>query len=126
MFVNGSARHEFRIRHRNGDIKHILVEAFVKYNAEGTPQTINGISIDITNEKIATEKVKDQHKKLQDIAWLQSHKVRSHVATIMGLIGLFDAAALDRHNKELLDNIYQTAKTLDDVIREINRNTSND
>lgn len=124
MFETGHARHEFRIRRKDGSIRHLMEEAFLKKDGEGNPIIVSGVTIDITSEKEATLKVQEQHKRLQEIAWVQSHKVRNHVATIMGLIGLLDVKNLDLHNKELLDNIYQTAKDLDGVIREINRNTS--
>ena len=124
LFEKRNVRHEFRIQHKDGSIRYLMEEVFLKCDADGKPLTINGISIDITAEKEAKLKVTEQHKRLQEIAWLQSHKVRNHVATIMGLIGLVDTTNLDAHNKELLDNIYQTAKALDGVIRDINRNAS--
>jgi signal transduction histidine kinase len=55
---------------------------------------------------------------LREIAWIQSHKVRSPVANILGLVNLVD----DCEKEELiyiLENIKEATKNLDNIIREV-------
>jgi light-regulated signal transduction histidine kinase (bacteriophytochrome) len=62
-----------------------------------------------------------QHKQLKDIAYLQSHKVRSPVATLMGLVQLIDEKEMGPDNKQLINYIKSTTLQLDKVIRKIIR-----
>ncbi|MBA3829088.1 MAG: PAS domain S-box protein [Taibaiella sp.] len=81
-------------------------------------------SRDISEERRYLEKIQTQNKKLQDIAWIQSHKVRAPVATILGLIELFNPD--DGSNWEILKRVKEAAENLDKVINEINQNTIED
>lgn len=69
-------------------------------------------------------KIEEQNEKLKEIAWLQSHKVRNHVSTIMGLAQLFnEKEANDPANIEVIKGIVNTTEQLDDVIKNINKLT---
>lgn len=71
------------------------------------------------------QEIVDQNKKLQEIARLQSHEVRNHVATIMGLTQLFNNSDMnDPANKEVIDGIAATAADLDASIKNINQLTN--
>lgn len=73
-----------------------------------------------------SEKINEQNARLREIAWLQSHGVRSHVATILGLAELIDAENPDNTaNAEALQGIKTAAKHLDDVVRDINTKARN-
>ncbi len=66
-------------------------------------------------------RVKQQNKMLVDIAWLQSHKVRSQIAVLLGLGQLFDKDnAGDEENIKVIDYMVTTAHKLDDIVKEIN------
>jgi hypothetical protein len=72
------------------------------------------------------EEIKQQNEKLKEISWLQSHKVRSQVATILGLSQFVNQANIeDPDLNRVINGIKEAAKDLDDVIREINRLTNN-
>jgi two-component system, sporulation sensor kinase E len=63
-----------------------------------------------------------QHKKLREIAWVQSHIIRSPVARIMGIIRLMedDNFSFDEGEKNLFYScIMESAKELDKVISDI-------
>lgn len=76
-------------------------------------------------KKIADEKIKTQHKKLLEIAFLQSHQIRRPVADILGLISLFNLEnPEDSENLEILTRLETTAIDLDNIIREIVQKTS--
>ncbi|HXS36576.1 MAG TPA: PAS domain S-box protein [Flavipsychrobacter sp.] len=90
--------------------------------------TKDGLAVyfrDITEEKEQAIQIQAQNKKLMEIAWLQSHKVRGPVANILGLVQLFNYDdPADPVNKEILDGIRTTTNYLDDVIKEIVNNTN--
>ena len=62
-----------------------------------------------------------QHEQLKEIAYLQSHKVRSPVATLMGLVQLIDQKEMNPENKQLINYIKSTTLQLDKVIQKIIR-----
>lgn len=64
--------------------------------------------------------IREQDTVLTDIAHIQSHKVRGPVATILGLVQLFNYKdPADPVNKEVVDGIASTAAELDVVVREV-------
>ncbi len=68
--------------------------------------------------------IQEQNEKLKNIAWIQSHKVRGPVATILGLVELLNiSGSEDASNKEILEGIKNSTLQLDSVIREVVNNT---
>lgn len=68
--------------------------------------------------------IEQQNEKLKEISWLQSHKVRSHVATILGLSQFVNQNSVDDPDiNRVLGGIKEAASDLDVVIKEINRLT---
>lgn len=84
---------------------------------------ISGLSCaahDITDTYNYTREIEQQNKRLKEIALLQSHQVRGPLASIMGLISLFDNN--DPHNPinaKIISDIQQVAQEMDNNIREI-------
>lgn len=75
---------------------------------------------DITERIKAEAELKKQNDILKSIAWTQAHKVRSPVATILGLTQIFNERdPVDPLNKEILQHVQTMALQLDCVIREI-------
>ncbi|HEY1031244.1 MAG TPA: hypothetical protein VGD89_05690 [Flavipsychrobacter sp.] len=113
-----------RIVTGKNELKHLLVRGEVTLNNDGLIHTINGTLQDVTEQRLYIQKIQLQNQKLKDIAWIQSHKVRSPVATIMGLIQLFNKQnAADPINEQVLEGIMEAAENLDEVIKEINGKT---
>ncbi len=113
-----------RIVTRNAEVKHLLVRGEVSLNQFGLITTINATLQDVTEQRLYIQKIQQQNQKLKDIAWIQSHKVRSPVASILGLIQLFNKhQANDPVNLQVLDGIEEAALNLDEVIKEINSKT---
>ena len=70
-------------------------------------------------------KIQEQNNKLTEIAWIQSHKVRGPVASILGLAELFNYNPNEyEYNYEIIDRIKQATNDLDTIIREIVKKTS--
>ena len=81
---------------------------------------VNCIARDVSEQRKQFMKIREQNQKLIEIAWIQSHRVRSPVATILGLAELFDfQASGNEHNAEILDLIKSATYQLDDIIREV-------
>jgi len=106
----------------------VLASFAIYYTTEREPKpeeirmierTANILRVLIENKK-NQDHVKDQNKRLQEIASISSHEIRRPVATILGLVNLFDRNNLDNPmNKEIINHIDITAKELDGVIHTI-------
>ncbi|OSZ82475.1 hypothetical protein CAP35_04175 [Chitinophagaceae bacterium IBVUCB1] len=106
------------------EVKHILVRGEVALNEYGSIAMINGTLQDVTEQRLYVQKIQQQNQRLKDIAWIQSHKVRSPVATIMGLVQLFNKEEpQDPINQQVLEGIQEAAVNMDEVIREITAKT---
>jgi PAS domain S-box-containing protein len=81
---------------------------------------VSCFSRNITEQHRQMERIQKQNERLTEIAWLQSHQVRGPVATILGLIPLFNYEdPADKGNIEILDMIRTTAHQLDQNIKEV-------
>lgn len=114
----------FRIITQEMMMKHVLVKGEVIRNAIGEPITIRGTLQDVTELRRHMQKVEQQNKKLKKIAWVQSHRMRAPVATILGMAELFNHSdPADPMNKEILANIHDLTLKLDDMIKEVDNLT---
>ncbi len=79
---------------------------------------------DITEHRKHLFKIEAQNTALREIAFIESHKVRSPVAKILGLEQLFNYDdPADPINGDVLDGIAQSTRELDLIIREVVRKT---
>lgn len=88
-------------------------------------QTLADItSVSIENVYVFNE-LKEQNKKLYEIAFMQSHQVRVPVAQIQGLFNLFDFEN-PKHpsNPEIFKKLKVTIDSFDGIIKEITQLTS--
>lgn len=68
------------------------------------------------------EALKIQNEKLQDISWMQSHVVRSPLASLMGCIALMkETTNTPNEQEQILDGMMESATRLDEVIKHISR-----
>jgi len=89
-------------------------------NNDGNITGISCFSRNITEQHKQLARIQEQNEKLSEIAWLQSHQVRGPVATILGLIPLFNYENPgDKNNIEILEMIRTTANQLDQNIKEV-------
>lgn len=92
-----------------------------------TPKMIRALkdSENIKAKKIVDEKIKIQHEKLFEIAFLQSHQVRVPVAQILGLYSLFKFDnPSDPANNEIFSMLKTAVESLDKIIHEITEKTN--
>ena len=87
-------------------------------NEKGIYTHLIFVSNDVTQQKQYISSIEQKNKKLQEIAWLQSHTVRAPLAKLMGLINVHE-----NYPDEMPDKIHQlirqAADELDLVIRNI-------
>lgn len=113
-----------RIKVPNNQLKHVLVVGQVILAPNGAIAAIKGTIQDVTEQRLYIQRIQNQNQKLKDIAWIQSHKVRAPVASILGLIQLLNKEnPADPINAEVLAGVEEAANTLDGVIKEINAKT---
>lgn len=81
---------------------------------------VSCFSRDITERRSHVLRIESQNEKLKEIAWIQSHKVRGPVASILGLVELFSHNIPEQDdNKEMLEGLKTVTKDLDDTIKSI-------
>lgn len=104
-----------------------------KKNGEIFPVEIHGNNIDygpnpcriitandLTEINRKTDAIKLQNKRLQDIAWTQSHLVRAPLSRMMGLMDLLDFEEVSESEKEFcLKELRKSAYELDEIVHKI-------
>ncbi|MEJ6979009.1 PAS domain S-box protein [Pedobacter sp. P351] len=79
---------------------------------------------DITKQVLYTQMIEKQNAQLKQIAWIQSHELRSPVASILGLVQLLNMIDLaDPINLEMLSLIEAETTKLDGIVRKITEQT---
>lgn len=73
------------------------------------------------NERLVrvNKEIEEQNHKLREIAWVQSHRVRTPLSRILGLIGLLEEDMLKKEDQELLSMVRKSCEELDIIIHDI-------
>lgn len=109
----------------NGEGKLIMLEVRLVAIHNGRAVQLYVSFVDITGRKETERKLLERNKRLSEIAFLQSHQVRKPVASMMGLINLFNFEnTADPINAEVLMKMKSAVKMMDEVIGEIVIKTS--
>jgi predicted transcriptional regulator len=93
-----------------------------EYNPIRDEGNIIGVSVSITNitDKKRNELlIKKQNEVLRNIIFSQSHNVRGPIATMLGLLNIFDRDSLSQENRKLIDMMEKTVTSLDENVREV-------
>ena len=103
----------------NGDVRYSSVCFNPVFDGD-TVIAVNCYASDITEHRKYLRKIEEQNAALKEIAFIESHKVRGPVATILGLEQLFNYAnAADPLNKVIMEGISKTTRDLDLIVREV-------
>jgi PAS domain S-box-containing protein len=79
---------------------------------------------DITQKKKDRQEILEQNKRLREIAQISSHETRKPLASILGLVNLFDKEnPANPLNKEIVQYLEITANELDTVVHNIVKKT---
>ena len=108
----------FRHRKKDGGIIKVEIKSNV-VEFEGRRAEIV-LAHDITERINYISDIVDKNKRLQEIAWIQSHVVRAPLARLMGLVNaMSDSVEDEKDYKKLYRLIMKSANELDGIIRDI-------
>ncbi|HTI58166.1 PAS domain S-box protein [Mucilaginibacter sp.] len=112
---------EYRFRKANGEYAFVLDRGIVIRNEKGVGVRMIGAMQDISLMKEQELRVIHQNEQLMEIARINAHEIRRPVATILGLLHLFNQNAGSRSDgdRELLEHLGSATGELDDVIKRI-------
>jgi PAS domain S-box-containing protein len=114
------AEFEERIIRPDGEVRYLRSWAKLKSDQNGVPVEMIGACLDITEKVSHIEAIELRNKQLTEIAWVQSHLIRSPVAKIMALISVIkDTPAEDPEKDKLLNYLLSSAQELDEQINRI-------
>jgi len=85
-------------------------------------EVIRGINENL--EKIIRERMLELEKKnqaLEEYAFINAHKLRSPVASILGLINLMKKVELNEEAKSIMDHLQQSTDKLDEIVSSITK-----
>jgi PAS domain S-box-containing protein len=122
---------EYRTISENGSIGYVLDSFYVQRDGRNNPIKTIGSAMDVTEAREQMEKIKGQNKMLTEIAWLQSHAIRSPLTRIMSLLIHHRSYGEEVFStKDLLDiistSIDEIDRELHKVIEITNKNFQND
>ena len=111
---------EYRFHKASGDVALVQFKGVFLRNKSGDPLKVIGSFRDITHYKESLYKLNKRNNELSEIAWRQSHEVRSPLTQIMGLIDLLEKEEPKTLvQKELLGHLTRSAAELDEMITTI-------
>ncbi|SMD01800.1 PAS domain S-box protein [Pedobacter africanus] len=84
------------------------------------------IQRDITENRNYVKAIEAQNKKLRDISWLHSHKIRSPLTRIMSIVDLLKNHSPEGEQDMLHNYLLKSAEELDGVIFDITNNAGSD
>ncbi len=111
---------EERIIRPNGEMRYLRSWARLKTDKNGAAIEMIGACLDITEEVSHIAAIELRNRQLKEIAWVQSHVIRSPLAKIMALIDLIKSPPADDPEKDkLMDYLLLSAQELDAHINRI-------
>lgn len=111
---------EYRFRCADGSYRFVQDRAFILFDQLDQPIRIIGSMQDITEQVRHLKAIQEQNSRLREISWIQSHKIRSPLSKIMGLVSLINTDDIDLLSvKELIPHLKASSEELDLVLKEI-------
>lgn len=109
----------------NGEVKYATISVNPVFDDKGNVTGLTCFARDITQSRKHLMQIEEQNRMLMEIAAIQSHKIRGPVATILGLVQLFNFDdTLDPTNEEIIKGVAIAAEDLDTAIKDIVQKTN--
>ncbi|SFU49559.1 PAS domain S-box-containing protein [Pustulibacterium marinum] len=125
--INDSYETEKRYYHKNGNSVWASISVSLIRNTEGTPLHFISQITDITQKKLAAEKVEsllnvttDQNKRLLNFAHIVSHNLRSHSGNLAMLMDLMKVEHPEFQENEFIPLLHQAVDNLSETIQHLN------
>jgi len=124
--LKGESFTVFVEEHYDGDMLHKEISTNPIFDDDGRIVGVICIARDISEQKNQFVQIQRQNEKLREIAWIQSHRVRGPVASILGLASLFNYEAHEHEkNIEIIEKLRVATLDLDKIIKEVVDKTNN-
>jgi PAS domain S-box-containing protein len=107
----------FKHRKKSGEIISVEIKSNV-IDYQGVRAEVV-LANDITERMKYIHAIEDQNKRLQEIAWMQSHVVRAPLARLMSLVMAMESLEKDFGRDNFRKMILDSAEELDEIIRDI-------
>jgi PAS domain S-box-containing protein len=107
---------EFKLMQEDGEFKGFFCLGYDVTELESNKKELNS----------AREEIDSKIRTIADIAFAQSHWVRSPLANILGLISILEHADVDANTRGLLGMLKESTERLDQVIRQVVKKTELD
>ncbi|PJJ83935.1 PAS domain-containing protein [Mucilaginibacter auburnensis] len=118
------AEFEERVFRPDGSMRYLRSWAKLKKDENGKPLEMIGACLDNTQKVLYANAIEQQSRQLLDIAWLQSHAIRSPLVRILGITELLqNADNSEEERKKLLIYLSTSAHELDEQIKLISQKT---
>ncbi len=125
LALNGRTFRSVEDMRINNTLQYTSVSFSPVYDGERKIIGVSCFARDITEQRKHLLKIEQQNTALREIAFIESHRVRGPVATILGLQQLFNTDdPADPINKEIIDGIIKVTNDLDVIIREVVRKSN--
>jgi PAS domain-containing protein len=118
-FTGKTVHHESQIEALNGPPRWFHHTYFPVHDDKGELFGIALLYQDVDDLKQAQAEVQHQQRKLSHISFHQSHRIRRHVANLIGLISLIEEKTMSDEARRLLKLAGDETGRLDEVIHEI-------
>ena len=114
---------EYRFRRGDNSYASVFDKGRIMHDDQGRPFRMVGGIRDVTDLKIALEKIQLRDRQLAEVSFYNSHKVRAPLARLMGLVSVLrlDPDTPPAEHQELLEKIRNAAEELDYLIKNINQ-----
>jgi PAS domain S-box-containing protein len=113
-------REEYRYLRADNSVAFIIDQGYIIRKVDNKAIRMVGAMQDITELKEKELRIMKQNKQLMEIAQINSHEIRRPVASILGLMQLFDKEMIkDSSLSELVNHLKTTTQELDAVIKRI-------
>lgn len=109
---------EYRHLKKNGELIYVDIKSnLVEFEGKLARLVL---ALDITERVQYMQAIEEQNERLYEIAWSHSHVIRAPLARMMSLINMLSMDKTGkREPKEILNHVIDSAKELDDIVRDI-------
>lgn len=107
----------------DGEMKFATISFNPVFDSDNKLTAISCHASDITDQRKSLTHLDAQSQLLMEIANIQSHKVRGPVATLLGLVKVFDFEDMSNpDNAEVVQGIASVTESLDGIVKDVIRN----
>ena len=117
---------EYRIRHRNGKVAWVLDKGSITCDKDNNPQWIDGVLVDITEQKEYEDKLEQAKLQAEEAAHAKqsfmanmSHEIRTPMNSIIGFSDLLMDTPLNQEQQKHLVTVNNAARSLLRLLNEV-------